>query len=106
MTVLASFTGKFSGAEAVQFKRTGHSEHKGDVGLQITCPNSINAELKSLGSPDASTNASARSQSRFFPSVESIGVASFSNRDKTRATFPSTMGLGRLKAKLAMAPAV
>lgn len=78
-------------SNASQFSRTGHIKHCGDRGVHTIAPSSIIAELKSpTRFRGKICSARAHKTSRVAGSRGSCRMQS--NRQRTRATFPSRIG--------------
>jgi hypothetical protein len=97
--------GRVSGLFARQNFFTGQTPHLGLSDKQTSAPKSISAELK-RAALRLGTSCAAFSQSFSRPIAESIGTRMSNNRASTRKLFASTIGTGRLKAKVATAFAV
>jgi hypothetical protein len=101
----ALFLGSDSGCVAAQKERTGQITQSGLRGEQTVAPSSIKAEFKSRGLGPW-TYRDAKSQMTRRPGVWSTASSRFRRRLRALSMFASTIGAGRLKAKLATAPAV
>src|SRR5205085_1305740 len=92
-------------ASAEQPVLSGQIRQAGDLGVQMSAPSSMRAELKSPGL-DGGSSSSARRQSLLLTSL-SAGESSIpSSRQSTLVTLPSRIGALIPNAMEAIAPAV